>query len=66
MIALIIVFALDIIGSFITAKMEVKREITTERQLRKIEDLLLSSPQYSPFSEFEGHEHGKQSDDSGI
>lgn len=49
MITLIIVFVLDLIGCFITARMEVKREIMTERQLQKIEELLLSSPQVSPF-----------------
>ena len=53
MITLIIVFILDLIGDFITAKMYVKRKITTERQLQKIEELLLSSPQVSPFPEYE-------------
>lgn len=35
MITLIIVFVLDLIGCFITARMEMKREIMTERQLQK-------------------------------
>lgn len=53
MITLIIVFVLDLIGSFVTAQMEVKREIATERQLQEIKYLLLFSPQFSPFPEFE-------------
>ncbi len=55
MITLIIVFVLDLIGCFITARMEMKREIMTERQLQKIEELLLSSPQVSPSPEYEVH-----------
>lgn len=66
MITLIIVFVLDLIGSFITAKMEVKREIATERRLQEIECLLLSAPQFSPFPEFEVNDHGKQIDDSRV
>ncbi|MFQ7031218.1 MAG: hypothetical protein ACLRSG_07190 [Christensenellales bacterium] len=55
MITLIIVFVFDLIGCFITARMEVKREIMTERQLQKIEELLLSSSHVSPFPEYEVH-----------
>ena len=59
MIALIIVFVLDLIGSFMLSKIEVKREIMMEQRLQEIKEILLSAPQYSPFSEFEVTNHDK-------
>ena len=56
MLTLIIVFLLDLLGSYVLAKMEVKRELETERRLEEIKELLLSSPQYSPFPEFESND----------
>lgn len=53
MLTLVIVFLLDLLGSYMLTKMELKRELETERRLEEIKELLLSSPQYSPFPEFE-------------